>query len=262
MRWYIEGDDTPAIITAKGHIQSAHGNADAPTLPGICVLYELGMAMGFVQEAFDTYTLIESLPGFINNAPCIAVRGMEGVCFTHGGYGGPSAVDTLETLCALGVHTVVVVGMCGGFGQSLRVGDVVIPYRIRSEEGTSWHYVKDAEYAYPDAALHSRALAHFGGTYNVCADATVTTDAVYRQTFAKEDFWRAQGCVGVDMEASAVLTVAGVRQMRAAALLIVSDRHPLSPSDTAWAWGNAAFKETRKRFIQDTVAFATSLQAG
>lgn len=259
MKWFIEGDTTPAVITAQRHIGSRHGDAAAPTLPGNCVLFELGMAMRHIQAEFPTKTLTDNLPGFINNSPCVAIEGIEGVCFANGGYGAPAAVDTVETLYALGVHTIILVGMCGGFTQHLSVSDVIIPHRIKSEEGTSWHYVKDAEYAYPDNSLHNLAVEHFRQEFPVYTDATVTTDAVYRQTFAKEYSWRDQSCVGVDMESSAVLTVARVKSIRAVALLIVSDKHPANPSAAAWDWGDPQFKEKRKKFIDSTVAFAASL---
>lgn len=59
-------------------------------------------------------------------------------------------------------------------------------------------------------------------------NSTVTTDSFYRQTFAKEAYWREKGCVDVDMEASALLSVSRYYSMPAAAVLLCSDKHPLA----------------------------------
>lgn len=259
MPWFLDNDTTPAIITAQAHIASGHGSADAPTLPGACVLFALGMGMPHVRASYPTTTLTEHLPCFITDTPCVAIDTLPGICLANSGYGAPCAVDTLETLAALGVHTLIVVGMCGGFDRALRVGDVVIPTRIKSEEGTSRHYVKDAACATPDERLHRLAEAHFAPAFAVHTQPTVTTDAVYRQTFAKEAAWRAEGCIGVDMESSALLTVARTKGIAAVTLLIVSDVHPHAPNEPAWQWGDPHFREKRRTFVDHSIAFAASV---
>ncbi|MBR3874010.1 MAG: hypothetical protein IKJ26_07540 [Clostridia bacterium] len=50
--------------------------------------------------------------------------------------------------------------------------------------------------------------------------------AVYRQTFSKEQLWREKGAVCVDMETSAVFSVAKYLGVKAIALLMVSDLAP------------------------------------
>lgn len=86
--------------------------------------------------------------------------------------------------------------------------------------------------------------------WRVCARPTVTCDAFYRQTFAKEEAWRQAGCVGVDMEASAVLQVARFYGIRAAAALLCSDRHPMREGESVWQWGDPHFWETKRAFIR------------
>ncbi|MFQ7750105.1 MAG: hypothetical protein ACLRJV_23530 [Eubacteriales bacterium] len=78
---------------------------------------------------------------------------------------------------------------------------------------------------------------------------TVTTDAVFRQTYFKETLWREMGCVGVDMEASAFVNVCNYYGKKNTVLLLASDKHPLSPEEPAWEWGGERFGELTERFV-------------
>lgn len=259
MRWKLPDDQSAPVITAERHAASAHGRTVSRALPPTCVIFEMGMALGYLEEHFSTVTLLENLPCFLEDAKCLAVEGCPQVCFTRGGYGAPAAADTLETLRALGVRRFLVAGMCGGFAQGVHVGDVVAPGRVLCEEGTSFHYFEEVEFVQPDAALAGQAAGFLSRDFSVLTAPTVTCDAIYRQTFAKEALWRQKGCVGVDMETSALLSVARYYALPAAAVLLCSDRHPLAEGGPAWAWGDADFSQKRRMFVQRVVEFALSL---
>lgn len=256
MGWKLADDTTEPVITAKKHIASAHGNPDACKLPQTCVIFELGMAISFVESQYSTYTISEHIPGFITDEKCIGITGNDRVCFTRGGYGAPAAVDTLETVLALGVKNIIIVGMCGGFSADVHVGDVIVPQKILSEEGTSRHYSGDIDYAFPDDWLHGKLTDHFAQCFHVLTSPSVSSDAVYRQTMAKEEYWRKQGCIAVDMEASALLSACRFYSIPAAAVLLCSDRHPLPGECKNWNWGNENFGEKRRHFIEHVVSFA------
>ena len=115
------------------------------------------------------------------------------------------------------------------------------------------------EYAIPDENLFLKAQSHFKDEFSIKTDPTVTTDAVYRQTFAKESFWREKGCVGVDMEASSLLAVSTYYSIPAVALLLCSDKHPISEINEQWQWGDANFRKVREDFIIQVVEFAIKL---
>ena len=181
MRWKIPQDETSAVITARQHIESAHAQGGMPQLPKKCVLFEMGMALPFIEANFPTTVLADKLPCFIASSRCIGIEDMPGVCFVQGGYGAPAAVDTLETVRALGVEEVILAGMCGGFGENLRVGDIIVPARILCEEGTSFHYKEEPLWALPDIFLHEKLKEHLEGKGPVSTDSTVTCDAFYRQ---------------------------------------------------------------------------------
>ena len=163
----------------------------------------------------------------------------------------------METLFALGVRRIVLSGLCGVFVPGLRVGDGILPEKILSEEGASRHYWEDAQWAAPDAGLYSKARSFFSARGGIALQNTVTTDAVYRQTFKKEAYWREIGCAGVDMEGSAVLNVARFLGMEAVALFMASDAHPLTPDAPKWDW--SLTREQREAFALQCMEFAMSL---
>jgi len=139
-------------------------------------------------------------------------------------FGAPHAVLGLEKLIALGVKTVWVLGWCGSLQPDLNAGHFVIPDRAVSEEGTSRHYpiAKKAPEAHPGLTCTvAQAAARNGWAYK---KGTVwTTDAIYRETPKKVRHFQKMGVLAVDMEMSALLTVAAYRRADLAALLVVSD---------------------------------------
>lgn len=156
----------------------------------------------------------------------------EKICFLDGGRGAPQAVDTIETLAVLGVKRVVTVGMCGGFSEQVAVGDILVPDKAFVEEGTSLHYYEQIDFARPDEQL-------FEQLQNIPEAKVlpiVTTDAVYRQTFYKEQLWREKGAVAVDMETSALWSVGKFLGLQVASVLMISDCHPLREGEPAWEW--------------------------
>lgn len=122
--------------------------------------------------------------------------------------------------------------MFGAFDDKVDVGDIVVPLKVFVEEGTSLHYYQSIEYAEPDKGMAKTAASLSLGKLLPI----VSTDAVYRQTYYKEQLWREKGAVGVDMETSAVLSVSKYLGIKAAAILMASDKHPKDESEPKWKW--------------------------
>ena len=258
MQWFFTDDHTPPVFTAEQHVKSKHITGAIHSLPEKAVLFCLGRGLPLLQERFPTRLLAERLPGFITHSPAFAIEGREGLCFLDGGRGAPQAACTVETLHALGVKETLLVGLCGAFGEDIQVGDVLLPEKILVEEGSSLHYSAQPVYAQPDSlwapdVLESQFSAQ--GLALKCRD-TVTTDAVYRQTYHKEALWREKGCAGVDMEASATVNVCHYFGMRCTVLLMASDKHPLTPNAPAWAWGNGDFGRQQDGFLAACIQLA------
>ena len=129
-----------------------------------------------------------------------------------------------------------------------------IPTRtIFSREGTSIHYVGRKNWAKNSQSKKLCAYLSDCG-FSVCDKPTVSCDAVYRQTFAKESAWRKMGCVGVDCEGSAVVNVAKFLGAKVECVFVVSDKHPQSPDEPKdWHWG--IDYEGRKKFISSLINF-------
>ena len=137
--------------------------------------------------------------------------------------GAPMAVLALEKLIALGARKILVYGWCGSIHPSLRIGELFSPTGEGiSEEGTSSHYplpsscfdfVRQAELEefLSNAGLH----VHQGPIW--------TTDAPFRETRDKVELYGSQGILAVDMEYTALRTVAAFRKVSLVALMKVSD---------------------------------------
>ena len=148
--------------------------------------------------------------------------------------GAPHAVIGLEKLIALGAKTILVLGWCGSLQPDLKVGGLVIPNRAISEEGTSQHYPlphsapgSDSELnRMLEISLEQKGLAFTKGEI-------WTTDAIYRETPEKVRRFQKKGVLAVEMEISALLTVAAYRSVSLSGLLVVSDEL----SDLKWRPG-------------------------
>lgn len=138
--------------------------------------------------------------------------------------GAPAAVLTLEKLIALGARQFIICGTCGSLNSRLKIGDILLPSGAESEEGTSSHYPLST----PPAP--AKGLLDILRTFLKAKDITWqkgrlwTTDAPYRETTDKVRGYQDLQVYGVDMEFSALLTVAAFRQVELAAIMVVSDQ--------------------------------------
>lgn len=228
--WCLPNDHSKAVITAKEQIHSAHRECRLH-LPETAIVFFMSKGTDYLIAHYEAEELEEPFPRFLNRCPIWQIKDLQ-VCFLDGGRGAPQAADTVETLAALGVKNIIAVGMCGAYDEKVRVGEIIAPRKAFVEEGTSLHYYESIEASYPNAELLDMVTSSF----SVCDHPIVSTDAVYRQTFEKERLWREKGAVGVDMETSAVFNVARYLGIKAVALLMVSDIHPMEPGAPKWEW--------------------------
>jgi len=138
--------------------------------------------------------------------------------------GAPHATIGMEKLIVLGAKRIWVLGWCASLQSDLRIGQVVIPTSAVSEEGTSSHYPisghtpeSDAEMtlALEDALERRRTAFSKGWVW--------TTDALYRETPQKVLHYQKRGVLAVEMEMSALMTLALYRSVAMAGLMVVSD---------------------------------------
>lgn len=250
--WCSENDFSKPVLTPQAHMSSSH-SFSLKSLPKTAILFYMHSGVELTAKNYKTYMISQKFPRFLNSCPIYGFDNRD-ICFLDGGRGAPQAVDTIETLAALGVKNVISVGMMGAFGAEIQCGDVIIPQRAYVEEGTSLHYYESIEYSCPSAFLLTEALNRISnnGSFPI-----VTTDAVYRQTFEKEAIWRDKGCVGVDMETSALFSVGKYLDLNVISVLIASDKHPMNETDKKWSWRMTA--NMREDYIRQCVDFVLDI---
>ena len=249
--WRLPDDDSRAIITAVDQINSEHPDRRLH-LPETAIVFFMSRGTDYLIEHYNAVEMPLLLPRFLNRCPIWEIKELN-LCFLDGGRGAPQAADTVEILAALGVKNIISVGMCGVYAENTHVGEIIAPKKAFVEEGTSLHYYESIEVSYPNADMLNMAASALG----VCTHPIVSSDAVYRPTFAKEQLWREKGAFGVDMETSAVFSVAQYLGVKAAALLMVSDLHPITPDAPKWAWSMT--KELRDHLAEQGIALAKKL---
>jgi purine-nucleoside phosphorylase len=138
--------------------------------------------------------------------------------------GAPLAALALERLIASGIKEIMLLGFCGSLCSKFRIADVASVSQAFSEEGTSRHYFsgKRAFSSSPslkkslEKVLCSSGLDFKTGTI-------VSTDAPYRETKSWLRRNQSRGAELVDMETSAVFSLAEFHGIKAASLQIVTD---------------------------------------
>ncbi|NJL59565.1 MAG: nucleoside phosphorylase [Desulfobacteraceae bacterium] len=114
---------------------------------------------------------------------------------------------------------------CGSISQNVHTGDIVVPDKAFIDEGTSRHYRADETIpAYPsDSLLGKTKSALSQANLSFHQGAVWSTDAIYRETRDKIRKYQDKQVLAVEMEVSALFTVAQFRNAELAAILAVSD---------------------------------------
>lgn len=118
--------------------------------------------------------------------------------------GAPAAVGLLEEAAMqVGTRRFVVFGGAGCLDREIAHGKVMIPSWAYRDEGTSYHYVPAADRIdIKNNQIVADFMAERGIPYVV--GGTWTTDAFFRETQAAFENRKAQGCIAVEMECSAL----------------------------------------------------------
>lgn len=143
--------------------------------------------------------------------------------------GAPMAAMLLEQLIALGARQFLYLGFCGALDPALSIGDLFMPVRAVREEGTSYHYLPAGVEPAAARSITAKLQSESERQELVVRQGRLwTTDAPFRETASKIVAFQSAGVQAVDMEVSALFSVAAYRGCDVAALLVVSDEcyHP------------------------------------
>lgn len=153
------------------------------------------------------------------------------VSVTSTGIGGPSAAIAMEELVALGTHTFLRIGTCGGMQPELVPGALIIPTGAIRMEGTSQEYMPLAFPAVPDFGLTEHLVcAARAAAYDYHTGVVQCKDSFYGQHSPETmpvaptllqnwQAWKAAGTLASEMESAALFTVAAARHVRCATIL-------------------------------------------
>jgi purine-nucleoside phosphorylase len=141
------------------------------------------------------------------------------------GMGCPSAAIVCEEIAMLGARVLIRLGTCGAVQPNIRAADLVIATAACPLDGTTAAYTGGNPYA-PAATFRvvcalTDAANAAGATYH--AGVIVTEDALYCVRDEWTERWRARGVLAQEMEASAIFTVAAMRNMEAGCILVASN---------------------------------------
>jgi uridine phosphorylase len=158
------------------------------------------------------------------------------VAVTHPGVGGPHSAHSFERLIASGVRAAIAVGGAGSLAEAFGLGDILVVESAVRDEGTSFHYLPSSRSVALDPQETSRVLAELRSLQLPArAGVTWTTDADFRETPARVDRRREEGCVAVEMEAASLAAVAQYRGVQYAHVLYSGDAlHGATWSHRGW----------------------------
>ncbi len=157
------------------------------------------------------------------------------ISVTSTGIGGPSAAIAMEELARVNCQTFIRVGSCGAIQPEMAVGDLVITTGGMRQEGTSKEYVRET---YPASADYEVVCALVAAAerlgYEYHTGVTMSADSFYTgQGRPGFDGFEAVGAselveqlqavnvANIEMEASALLTIASIYGLRAGAVCSV-----------------------------------------
>lgn len=128
--------------------------------------------------------------------------------------GAAGCVGILEEIIVMGMKNLVIFGTCGVLDASIKDTSIIVPDVAIRDEGTSYHYAPASD----EIGVNAKTKDSF---MNMLDELNVsyyhgkvwTTDAIYRETKDKMTRRKASGAICVDMECSAVASLAEMRDI-------------------------------------------------
>ncbi|MHB1654596.1 MAG: nucleoside phosphorylase [Desulfitobacteriaceae bacterium] len=149
------------------------------------------------------------------------------VSVTSTGIGCPSAAIAVEELANVGAEVFIRIGSSAALQPEIALGDLIVASGSMKNEGTSRFYVPDCFPAVPDlefthtlisTARKMKGQLDFGLHVGICA----SDDSFYGESQEWIEKLAKMGVMNVEMECSAIFTVAHVRKLKAASICAVS----------------------------------------
>jgi uridine phosphorylase len=149
------------------------------------------------------------------------------VSATSTGMGCPSTAIAVEELANVGATHFIRVGSTGALQKGMNIGDIVVSTGAMRLDGTSRYYAYDGFPAMPDyfltkALFETAAEKQKSSAYQLFVGMNASSDAFYGETPELLQMLTDHRMVNVEMEASAIYTVATMRGLKAGMVCAVS----------------------------------------
>ena len=173
------------------------------------------------------------------------------ISVTSTGMGCPSAAIAAEELINIGAKTLIRIGSSAALDPRIQIGDLMVTTGAMKNEGTSRFYVPEGFPAVPDLELTMLLLQtarELSGGTGVNAGITSSDDAFYGESEEFIDRLRSYRVMNLDMESSALYTIAHLRGVRAATINGTSGN--LTNADVIYTRKNEKLHDAWEREIQ------------
>ncbi len=134
-----------------------------------------------------------------------------GIAFYKTYVGAPSCVGTVEdTLSQIKTNKYILFGNAGCLNKEIARGKIMVPTEAYRDEGTSYHYAPASDYI---NVKNADTVANFMEAAGLpfVKGKTWTTDAIFRETINNFKKRKADGCISVEVECSALQAVCDFR---------------------------------------------------
>lgn len=172
------------------------------------------------------------------------VRGMLGFTGTYKGkrisvqgtgMGMPSiSIYVNELIRDYGAKKLIRVGTCGGIQQDVKIRDVIIAMAASTDSNMNKHIFPGCDYA-PHADFDLLRQAYLAGLekgLSIKVGSVLTADAFYRDSMDLVKKMAKYGVLAVEMETTALYTIAAKYGVQALSILTVSDHLFSGEADT------------------------------
>ena len=122
--------------------------------------------------------------------------------------GAPAAATCIEDIHAMGCNKFIVFGNCGVLDKNIEDLAIIIPTNAIRDEGLSSHYLeynKTIKLNEKYGSLLKDILNQ--KNYSFIEGTTWTTDAFYRETKEKIEYFKKRGAICVEMEGTAIAAI-------------------------------------------------------
>lgn len=151
--------------------------------------------------------------GYVKNANlekplCIMKYKDSEILLFMAGVSAPHIAGDLEEIAYHGVENFIIFGNCGVLDKNIPDCGIIIPTLAYREEGTSYHYLPEGDSIELDATYKDLFIEILKEhDFDYVTGPTWTTDAFYRETRDKVNYFKEKGCLCVEMEASAIAAI-------------------------------------------------------